>query len=70
MDKEILLILYKITTCIVSFKRKLKETKEIKIVVLKVNKHNAKSPPAVAVENSSLRKPYNGQKSASRSNCE
>jgi hypothetical protein len=46
-------------------KSKLKETKEIKIVVLKVNKLNAKSPPAVAVENSSLRKPYNGQKSAS-----
>ena len=55
-------------------KRKLKEANEIKIVVLKVNKHNGQSPPpaptAVAVENSSLRKPYNGQKSASRSNCE
>jgi hypothetical protein len=33
--------------CVLShLKRKLKETKEIKIVVLKVNKHNAKSPPS------------------------
>ncbi len=50
--------------------RKLKLRQET-LIGSESRKHYAKSPPsAVAVEYSSLRKPYNGKKSASRSNCE